>query len=559
MYYEHLSESVWIAYDGTTRNATYVRGDMSGGMLVGTLDSADATRQLLSYGDGAAKVVVLTDTDSGQHIPDYATTLTSVETATALARCPLLDAAEVERGSPLDAYLGRSQRTHGIAARRLTPDQTFSGAADLKLGHTLVEVQDIGRAYSTADTIVWLPDEAVLITGAAVVNGVHPASWSGSIELWRAACVQLAALRPTVVVPGYGPVTDITGIIDLRDYLEHLHSEAEVRYRKGMPVEEAVAELPLGRWDQWDCRENLAITLATVYKSLGDSTDRTVTGVLTTAAEIAEGIRRRPRIAPVAPGERDQETLDALGLIEGENSIFELHRVNIPNILTTFVRHTKLYKESVPLARGVIDGVLPPRHRELAILRGAWACSAIYQWNHHYLVALSVGLTREEIDLISQDISLGPWTRHERAVLTAVDELHTESVVSDHTWETLSETYGERELIELVTLIGEYHKVSFALNSWGVPLEPWMGPYRIPSGWRTAQHGRATPLDDVSRGELGEFPVAGQRGGEAEEGEEAAALASGPDGETAVAEQPAPRPHAVWSLDRPAAAHDAGR
>ncbi|MFF5112046.1 carboxymuconolactone decarboxylase family protein [Streptosporangium sp. NPDC000509] len=464
-----------------------------------------------------AKVVVLTDTDSGQHIPDYATTLTSVETATALAGCPLLDAVEVERGSPLDAYLGRSQRTHGIAIRRLTPDQTFKGETALKLGHTPVEVHDIGRAYSTADTIVWLPDEAVLITGAAVVNGVHPASWSGSIEQWRAACVELAALRPTVVVPGYGPVTDITGIIDLRDYLEHLHSEAEVRYRKGMPVEEAAAELPLGRWDQWACRENLAITLASVYDSLGDSSDRTVTGVLTTAAEIAEGIRRQPRIAPVAPGERDQETLEALSLTKGENSIFELHSANTPNILTTLVRHTKLYTETVPIARGVITGVLPPRHREMAILRGAWACSAIYQWNHHHHVALSVGLTQEEIDLISRDISLGPWTRHERAVLTAVDELHTESLLSDHTWATLSETYGERELIELVTLIGEYHKISFQLNSWGVSLEPWMGPYRIPSGWRTARHSRATSLDDVSRGELDGFLGAGQHGGEAKE------------------------------------------
>lgn len=415
----------------------------------------------------------------------------------------------------------------------MTPDQTFSGATDLKVGHTLVEVQNIGRAYSAADTIVWLPDEAVLITGAAVVNGVHPASWSGSIEQWRAACVQLVALRPAVVVPGYGPVTDITGIIDLRDYLEHLHSEAEVRYRKGMPVEEAAVDLPLGRWEQWACRENLAITLATVYDSLGDSTERTVSGVLATAAEIAEGIRRRPRIAPVAPGERDQETLDALGLVGGENSIFELHSVNIPNVMTTFVRHTKLYKDSMPLAHGVIDGVLPPRQREMAILRGAWACSAIYQWNHHYHVALGVGLTQEEIDLISRDISLGAWTRHERAVLTAVDELHTESVVSDRTWAILSETYGERELIELVTLIGEYHKVSFALNSWGVPLEPWMGPYRIPSGWRTAHQTRDTPLDDASPGELGEFPAAGQRGGEAGEGERWLPLHYVSDGETA--------------------------
>jgi alkylhydroperoxidase family enzyme len=488
MRYDHVSDSVWIASDGTTRNAAYVRGDESEGMLVGALDGADATSQLLGSAGGAATMVALTDTDLGKHIPDGATTLTSARTAAALATCPTLDDVEAQPGTPLHAYLGKTQRTYGIAARRAEADRTFEGATELKVGATRVEVLDIGRAYSAADTVVWLPDEAVLITGAAVVNGVHPASWSGSVEQWRAACVRLAALRPAVVVPGHGPVTDITGIVELRDYLDHLHREAEVRYRKGMPVEEAAVDLPLGRWDQWACRENLAITLASVYASLGDDTDRTATGLLTTAAEIAEGVRRRPRIPPVAPGDRDQETLDLLRLLAGKDSIFDLHSANLPNIITTFVRHTKLFEETIPIGRGVITGDLPPRHRELAILRGAWACSAIYQWNHHYHVAQSVGLTEEEIDLVSRDVSVGPWTRHERAVLTAVDELHADSVISDGTWAVLSETYDEHDLIELITLIGEYHKISFQLNSWGVPLEPWIGPYHIPSGWRTAHH-----------------------------------------------------------------------
>jgi hypothetical protein len=49
--------------------------------------------------------------------------------------------------------------------------------------------------------------------------------------------------------------------------------------------------------------------------------------------------------------------------------------------------------------------------------------------------------------------------------------------------------------------------------------------------WRVA-------LDDVSCGEFGEFLVAGQRGGEAEEGEEVAAFALVPNSEAAEAEEP---------------------
>ena len=57
------------------------------------------------------------------------------------------------------------------------------------------------------------------------------------------------------------------------------------------------------------------------------------------------------------------------------------------------------------------------------------------------------------------------------------------STVTDETWALLEGHYGQKELIELVTLVGEYHKISFQLNAWRVPVERWTGPIRLPSGW----------------------------------------------------------------------------
>jgi hypothetical protein len=53
------------------------------------------------------------------------------------------------------------------------------------------------------------------------------------------------------------------------------------------------------------------------------------------------------------------------------------------------------------------------------------------------------------------------------------DELHESSAVSDLLWAELSAELEPAQLIELVTLAGLYHAVSFIVNATGVEAEPW--------------------------------------------------------------------------------------
>ena len=68
------------------------------------------------------------------------------------------------------------------------------------------------------------------------------------------------------------------------------------------------------------------------------------------------------------------------------------------------------------------------------------------------------------------------WTEHEAALLRAADELHVSSRISDQTWAKLSETYGAEELMEATMVVGHYHMVAFALNSFGVELDDGLEP-----------------------------------------------------------------------------------
>ena len=59
-------------------------------------------------------------------------------------------------------------------------------------------------------------------------------------------------------------------------------------------------------------------------------------------------------------------------------------------------------------------------------------------------------------------------------MVQAADDLYEDSVVSDETWKILSESHNTQQLMDLVFSIGQYNLVSWALNSFGVPLDDFL-------------------------------------------------------------------------------------
>ena len=54
------------------------------------------------------------------------------------------------------------------------------------------------------------------------------------------------------------------------------------------------------------------------------------------------------------------------------------------------------------------------------------------------------------------------------------DDLFETSVVSDETWEILARHYSTEQLMDAVFTVGQYNLVSWALNSFGVPLDDFL-------------------------------------------------------------------------------------
>jgi 4-carboxymuconolactone decarboxylase len=116
---------------------------------------------------------------------------------------------------------------------------------------------------------------------------------------------------------------------------------------------------------------------------------------------------------------------------------------------------------------------LPVRERELLILRIGWLNQAEYEWGQHTEIARRGGVTAEEIERVKQGPGAG-WNEHDSAMMSAVDELFENSVISDATWTTLAKRYSTEQMLDLVFTIGQYNLVCWALNSCGVPLDDYL-------------------------------------------------------------------------------------
>jgi 4-carboxymuconolactone decarboxylase len=136
------------------------------------------------------------------------------------------------------------------------------------------------------------------------------------------------------------------------------------------------------------------------------------------------------------------------------------------NLLATLVRHPELTRAFLRFNNHLLfSSTLPPRLRELAVLRVAHVHHSEYEWRHHVRMGKEVGLTDEVIDGLRRGEASNEL---DQAILHAVDELQEKSVISDATWTALSQDLDERQRMDLVFTIGCYGALAMAINTFGV-------------------------------------------------------------------------------------------
>jgi len=173
----------------------------------------------------------------------------------------------------------------------------------------------------------------------------------------------------------------------------------------------------------------------------------------------------------------DKPRLDPIQLEDWTDEIKKTLQPNVDkgtvfNIFKTLAHHPDLFRRWLVFGNHVLfKSTLPPRERELIILRIGWLCEAEYEWGQHVLIGKETGLTAEEIDRIKAGPNARGWSEADKLLLQATDELRKDAFVSDSTWQGLTKHFDKKQLMDMVFAVGQYNLVSMALNTLGVQLD----------------------------------------------------------------------------------------
>lgn len=120
----------------------------------------------------------------------------------------------------------------------------------------------------------------------------------------------------------------------------------------------------------------------------------------------------------------------------------------------------------------VYEGTIPARLREIAILRQAACAKAPYELHQHRLIALSNGLSPEEIDLITGSEPVTLLSDSENLVCRMSDQLERNATLDEDTCAEARTKFDHRQFVELVTTIGFYCFIARFLNATRLEIEP---------------------------------------------------------------------------------------
>ncbi|BCK54921.1 carboxymuconolactone decarboxylase family protein [Nocardia wallacei] len=134
--------------------------------------------------------------------------------------------------------------------------------------------------------------------------------------------------------------------------------------------------------------------------------------------------------------------------------------------MSTLVRYPELTEAYLKFGVHVLfRSSLPPRVRELAVLRIAHVTACAYEWHSHVEMAPQEGLSAEDIAGVQQGRLPDPF---DQTVLDAADELREHARLSDRVWAALGERLDERERMDLIFTVGNYILLAMAFNTFGV-------------------------------------------------------------------------------------------
>jgi len=125
---------------------------------------------------------------------------------------------------------------------------------------------------------------------------------------------------------------------------------------------------------------------------------------------------------------------------------------------------------------GVLDslffhGKLPPRARELVILRIGWRAHSEYVFCNHVRISREIAIPDAEILGVREPERCTEYSATDRRLIDLADEIYDTARVAPATWAALEAAFTPEEMVELVLVAGLWRAIAGFVNTAGTPLD----------------------------------------------------------------------------------------
>jgi glyoxylase-like metal-dependent hydrolase (beta-lactamase superfamily II) len=159
-----------------------------------------------------------------------------------------------------------------LTPERFVPSESIDQDTEITLGRRRVALKHFGPGHTDNDIIVHIPDLNLLHTGDLLFMGRHPVMdvrGGATSAGWLASLAKLIPLcnDKTVVIPGHGDITDVSGLKTQVRYFETVRTMVKKAIENGRTREEARA-LPIDGFEGYGPPQGRNGVLEAVYDEL---------------------------------------------------------------------------------------------------------------------------------------------------------------------------------------------------------------------------------------------------------------------------------------------------
>jgi len=120
------------------------------------------------------------------------------------------------------------------------PAMTFNSKLSMYFGERIIELRYFGRAHTSGDIFIFLPEDKLVFTGDVAQDSGVPFMMDGYMEDWVETGRLLSELPVDRFVSGHGPVGERAALVEAKDFITDLVSGTKECINNGRDEQETV-------------------------------------------------------------------------------------------------------------------------------------------------------------------------------------------------------------------------------------------------------------------------------------------------------------------------------